>query len=733
VNGAAHGVAFVVVRGSELWVEVEALVRAELRVPAGERETIDGRACVRLGSLSPAITYALDEAALTLTLNAAPELLGRHVLQMRTVRPTGLEYRRDTSGFVNYGLNWTSGVSRSASLEGGFRLGAAQLSTFVSYSDSAGAWRGPTNVTVDVRDRLERYVFGDVVGSTGPLGGAVQLAGASISRDYDLDPYFLRYPTVGLSGSLATPTSIDVYVNDRLVRREQLPPGTFTLNDLPVPVGAGSARVVMRDAFGREQEIGGSYYVTTSLLARGLQQFQYAVGAERIEPTLSTWSYGGPLLLAAHRVGLTDSLTIGGRLEAADSLASGGPQAVARIGRIGEVEGALAMSHGDRGTGHAWSASYMYVGRAFTVGGAWRSADNAYSTVTDLALSPLQPRLSLDAGVTVSTRLGSRVTATGTWQHQRYHGGRPRVDTSSVTGTYRLSSRSELYTTISNSRVGSEAGPGLFVGFSTGVGRRATAGASVEHVDGRTVVAADTQRSLPIGEGYGYRVRGEAGGPGTVDADLQYQSRFGRYEFRETHVDGEAGTSLSAYGAIVGIGGRLFASRPVEQSYALVRVPGVSNVRAYISHQEVGRTNRHGDLLVPSLLPYYGNQLSIAGEDVPLELTIGRDEMTLAPPRGGGALALFPVTREQRVAGRVQVLDHGTAIVPAYGQLVVTAGPQSFESPLGARGEFYLEGLPPGSYPATLESSSGACAFTLVVPPASAAVTQLGLVQCLAP
>ena len=270
------------------------------------------------------------------------------------------------------------------------RLGAAQFSTILSHNNVTGTWRGPTNVTVR-STRADAAVVGRRRGRAPPARSAAPLsvAGLSVSRDYDLDPYFVRYPTVGLSGAVSAPATLDVYVNDRLVRREQLPPGTFTLNDVPVPVGAGSARVVMRDAFGREQEIGGNYYVTTSLLSRGLQQYQYAAGAERRDPTYRNWDYGRPVFMATHRVGVTDAFTVGGRVEGASSITSGGPQAVARLGRFGEVEGAFAVSRGDRGTGHAWSASYLFVGRVFSAGGAWRTADAAYATLSDLT-APLQ-------------------------------------------------------------------------------------------------------------------------------------------------------------------------------------------------------------------------------------------------------------------------------------------------------------------------------------------------------
>ena len=84
------------------------------------------------------------------------------------------------------------------------------------------------------------------------------------------------------------------------------------------------------------------------------------------------------------------------------------------------------------------------------------------------------------------------------------------------------------------------------------------------------------------------------------------------------------------------IGGSIHATRPVDESYGLIRVPGVSGVRGYLSNQEVGRTDRRGDLLVPNLLPYYGNRLGINDKDIPMDHDIGTTELTIAPPFRGG-------------------------------------------------------------------------------------------------
>ena len=42
-------------------------------------------------------------------------------------------------------------------------------------------------------------VAGDTVASTGALGGIVQLGGVAVSRDFSLDPYFVRFLTLDLS------------------------------------------------------------------------------------------------------------------------------------------------------------------------------------------------------------------------------------------------------------------------------------------------------------------------------------------------------------------------------------------------------------------------------------------------------------------------------------------------------------------------------------------------------
>ena len=98
-------------------------------------------------------------------------------MQLRSVRPADIEYRRDTSGFVDYGLNWTSTGERLVGLEAGLSLGPGLFSSYFTSSHTLGNLRGPTSVTFDRREQMQRWIAGDAVAATGTLGASMPIAG----------------------------------------------------------------------------------------------------------------------------------------------------------------------------------------------------------------------------------------------------------------------------------------------------------------------------------------------------------------------------------------------------------------------------------------------------------------------------------------------------------------------------------------------------------------------------
>jgi outer membrane usher protein len=268
-------------------------------------------------------------------------------------------------------------------------------------------------------------------------------------------------------------------------------------------------------------------------------------------------------------------------------------------------------------------------------------------------------------------------------------------------------------------------------GLTYSLGSHTTAGLSHRRSNEETFSIAEVQRPLTRGTGLGYLVQvRDGGGRQSGFARLQYQGQFGNYEASYDRAGGQNATQLSASGGLVAIGGSLYATRAVQQSFALIRVPGVGGVRGFSSNQEVGRTSESGDLLVPDLLSYYGNRLSISDQDVPLDHSIDATEKVVAPPHRGGALVSFPVRRVQSATGSLTVLRGKSIVVPASGELTVQVGENESASPLGNGGEFYLENVPSGRHPAKVEYGGGTCRFVLEIPPSSESFVNVGPIVC---
>jgi outer membrane usher protein len=171
----------------------------------------------------------------------------------------------------------------------------------------------------------------------------------------------------------------------------------------------------------------------------------------------------------------------------------------------------------------------------------------------------------------------------------------------------------------------------------------------------------------------------------------------------------------------------VFATRPVEEAYALVRV-GVPGVTAYLENQEAGVTDDQGDLLVPALLARYSNRLSIRAADIPMDYEVGKVEQRVAPARKGGMVVRFDVTPIRAVLGRLRLPgDEGR--VPGGGELVVVQDGGEIRAATTSDGRFFLEGARPGPHDAEVIWRGGTCRVTIVVPE-KAGVQDVGTSTC---
>jgi outer membrane usher protein len=244
--------------------------------------------------------------------------------------------------------------------------------------------------------------------------------------------------------------------------------------------------------------------------------------------------------------------------------------------------------------------------------------------------------------------------------------------------------------------------------------------------------SAELSRSLPTGTGFGYRAGWRETDHRQMSGLFEYQRQSGRYEAAVTTLGQERTVSFAASGGLVALGRRFYLTRSVQDAFALVRVPGSPGVRVFASHQPIGRTNRRGELFVPSLQPYSTNELSIADDDVPLTSAIDNGERIVVPANRTAAVVEFPVRHVRSALGSIELMTPDGIIIPAFGELTVYSATGRPSSPLGRNGEFYLEDVPPGTYRAVVTSNRRRCEFPLQVPAEGGGPANLGLLRCTA-
>ncbi len=729
VNGAPRGEVFVYIGKGDVLVPLGRLHEAglvRLQVPTVRQA---GVAHVSLKAASPPLRFTYDEAALTLDIIAPTSVLARSTLDLSSHAPAKLVYDYSPSIFINYAPRLLDGRKFEAFAEVGVSLGAAVVDTSASYTAERGAKRLISKVVFDDRKNLRTATLGDTYVSAGPLGGAVLLGGISLARNYALDPYLVKIPRLSFAASAMAPSTVDVYVNDVLVRRLPIDAGEFQLTNISPITGAGTTRYVLRDAFGREQRLESTYYASAGVLAPGLSEYTYGVGLVRRDFGTKSFSYGEPAVVARHRFGLTNNLTTGFHAEFDRSRTNAGSE-LTLAGGFGELELHLAGSSTieaspQRGT--AGIFGYAYRRGTVALRTTVRGTSRAYSS---LSLDPAYERSLVEHVTSVSHGLGStsNLAVEIGFALLRDSGASARM---AVTLSTRLSRVFGLQVRTSRSRTGADDWQhDVFTVLTMALPLRQSAELTEHTSKTGTEVTARLSRPVSEATDFGYQLNGSLGGTPRTAASVQGQASFGRLGATYTNFGGEKHTIVEASGSLVFLGRDVYFTQPLTQSFAVLHVPGAPGVRGYFNNREMGKTDASGRLFIPNLLPYQSNRLSIAAEDLPVDYELEAEEVTLAPPTRSGAVVTFPARRIRFVRGWIERRLGKDIVMLKNGTLSVVADNETFVSPIGNHGEFEFDGLPEGHWEGRVLSTEGSCSVTLVVTLSDEAVQSLGGVIC---
>jgi outer membrane usher protein len=549
----------------------------------------------------------------------------------------------------------------------------------------------------------------------------VRFGGVQWATNFATQPALNTMPLPGLSGEAVLPSTVDLYVNDALRMRREVPAGPFSIQDLPVVTGAGEARMVVRDMLGRERVINQPFYASPRLLQQGLHDYSYELGFARENFGAASNDYGRFIAVGTHRVGFTDRFTGEVRAEMLGSQQTVGLGGALLSPATGVFAASAAASRSDRGAGGLVSLGFERQGRRLGFGAHTQLASSRFA---QLGLAPEVSVPRQTSRAFASAAIGGYGSFGLSYTQQDL---RDQKDLKLMSASYSVNVGKLGFLSLSLLRfLGDDKHSAVGLTFTRPLDDRTSASASATTGQGGTQAQLQVQRNLPAGRGVGYRLRTGVGDSGRREAAVSAQNEIGTYTVEAGQSRRDNSVRGSASGGIAFADGNAFLTRRVNEGFAVAQVDGYPNVRVYADYQLVARTGADGNALLPRLRPYQRNSIRIEQADLPLDAEIDTLELEAVPYFRSGVLLKFPVRRSSGALLKV-VLDNGEPL-PAGALAQMLEGKEEF--PSGHGGEIYLTGLG-ASNRLRVSWRDQSCEFVVAFPVTTDPLPHLGTYTCI--
>lgn len=684
----------------------------------------------------PGVEYAYDATEQRVAIDAPLTALALETTLANATAEDIPRATRSTGLLLNYDLYAShddSGQNASAFAElrlttaAGVFTQTAVSRAFRRDQDPRDDWRGDS-VRLDTQWRwsdpgsMLSVTAGDTI--SGGLGWTrpVRLGGVSIARDFSLQPYRVTTPLPAFVGDAAVPSSVELYVDGIRQYSGEVPVGPFQVNAMPGISGAGVAQMVVTDAYGATRSIDFPFYAARNLLADGLTDWSVDLGLVRDDYGLRSFAYHDePVASAGLRHGASDSLTLEAHAEAGGGLTNAGGGAYWALGQFGVVNASAAHGRANGDAGWQVGLGYQWSNRSFNASidslrthGEYRDIASLYDerppSVSDRAL------LGWSHGVAGSFSLS----------YVRLAYPEQQSDARYASANWSRNLGRRWYLSVSaNQNLDDSGDRSVFVGATYSFEARGTATASYQRNGDRRDLAIDMTRPVPGDGGHGWRAQLRHNDEGSTGlAELGWLGQAGRLDLGVARLASGDQAYGRASGGLVLMGGHLFASRYVDDAFAVVST-GLPDVPVQLENRAIGRTDANGMMLVTRLNAWQRNTLAIDPMSLPADVRLPDISEQVTPADRGGALVEFRMTR---VRSALLVLrDAAGEPLPLGARVRLRGSDQT--AIVGYDGETYVEGLDAVNV-LDVASPAGTCHVRFEHPGVPGDIPRLGPLTC---
>lgn len=483
--------------------------------------------------------YTVDWAKMSVDIVVPPSFFdSNELVQERNslgVRPS--LPRPSPGGFFNYYTNLNKADNQdylAAELfeAGFFNFAGVGTNTFLAQQTNGFSQviRLQSTWTYDNPAATTSLRIGDTYTNPGMWGQSALFGGLQWGTNFSTQPNFITYPLPSIHGEAIMPSTIDLYVRNNRISQQNVNPGPFTMNNIPIVAGGGNLRIVSTDILGRQQIMNIPYYVAPTMLKPGLQKYSFETGFIRNNFGFESNDYGRFIISGTDTIGITNYLTAEIRGEALSQHQTAGAGGYLLLGHWGQISLASATSHNQQ---NEWGALGQ-VGLQHQFANKLSFSATMQMTSENFIEVGVQPNNNITPSkqgqvfIGLPSFYGNNVGLGYVVQNYRTE---PNQRLFNVSYSRNLGYGWALAATCS-SPLNHQNNTTCFLGIAKNIGHETTVSANGSSSYGANQGFLQIGRSLPMGPGYGYNFAAGAGNQKTYQALLAKRSNIGTYIVR---------------------------------------------------------------------------------------------------------------------------------------------------------------------------------------------------------
>ncbi|HEV2262801.1 MAG TPA: hypothetical protein VGR69_10990, partial [Candidatus Rubrimentiphilum sp.] len=203
------------------------------------------------------------------------------------------------------------------------------------------------------------------------------------------------------------------------------------------------------------------------------------------------------------------------------------------------------------------------------------------------------------------------------------------------------------------------------------------------------------------------------------------EMRWGTATFNYQNLNGTSIYEPQLEGALAFAGNRLYPVRTVgdNEAFGILHLPGLKHVRVSINSSDSGATDAHGDLALRDLQAFRDNVIDASTADLPIDVNV-IEPLHVVPAANTPVFVVIPVL--SRAGFTLNVFDERGMPLDPGGQLQGQNGTY----PVGYNGRVYVTGVGPGTQTLTGTANGVACTLQITVPANIQTIPDLGRQTC---